>query len=72
MQLSLAGAVAANRVDMDPSANHVVGQDGLHLFIRSRSCDDVSAFDCVFGCFALHDCDAVSRKIGRAFGAQPT
>jgi hypothetical protein len=48
VEFGLAGAVAPDRVDVNPRANHVVRQDRGELLVCGRSGDDLSALDCVF------------------------
>ncbi len=69
MQLRLAGTIAADRVEVDARAHHVVGQD-RRLFLVRRACgDDLRARDSVFGRGAGRDlqprCRQIAHRLGR-------
>jgi len=70
MQLGFAGAVAADGVDMDTTADHVVGQDGGQLLVGGAGRDDLRACDGVFRCGAGGHGQTRVGEVGRAFFGQ--
>ena len=48
MQFGLARAVAADRIDVNAGADHVVGQDRRRFLVRGYGGDDLRAFDRIF------------------------
>ena len=61
------GAIAADCVDMHARADHVVGQDRLHILISGGGGDDIRALNRLLWSFAERDIEPKAREVSGTF-----